>query len=57
MYDLSTDRCEMRNLAEKQPERVKELAAAWAMHMAEFKALATKDLPAKAPTTRPKVTR
>jgi arylsulfatase len=29
LYDLRTDRCEQKNLAQAQPERVKELAALW----------------------------
>src|SRR5262249_39302728 len=29
LYDLTTDRTEMRNLAADQPERVRELADAW----------------------------
>ena len=30
LYDLSHDRAEMHDLAEKQPERVKEMSALWA---------------------------
>lgn len=29
LYDLKSDRTEMHNLADNQPERVKELAARW----------------------------
>jgi arylsulfatase A-like enzyme len=29
LYDLSHDRSELRDLAEKEPQRVKEMAAAW----------------------------
>jgi len=29
LYNLHTDRCEMKNLAEQQPERVKQLAELW----------------------------
>ena len=29
LYDMATDRTEMHNLADKQPEKVKELAARW----------------------------
>ena len=29
LYDVEADRCEQNNLAEQQPERAKEMAAAW----------------------------
>jgi len=29
LYDLGVDRCEMRNLADEQPEKLKELVAVW----------------------------
>ena len=45
LYDLRTDRAESVNLAAKQPERVKEMAATWEKHTEEFRALALKDLP------------
>ena len=45
LYDLRTDRAESNNLATKQPERVKEMAAVWEKHTEEFRALAMKDLP------------
>jgi arylsulfatase len=51
LYDLRTDRAESNNLAEKQPDRVKEMAATWEKHTEEFRALALKDLPEAA--TRP----
>ena len=44
LYDLATDRAESKNLAEKQPERVKEMAALWTKRTEEFHALAIKDL-------------
>ena len=44
LYDLRTDRAESNNLATKQPERVKEMAAVWEKHTEEFRALAMKDL-------------
>ena len=47
LYDLGTDRCEMKDVAAKQPAKVKEFEQVWKKHMAEFKELATKDLPAK----------
>ena len=48
LYDLTTDRAESNNLAEKQPERVKQLDTIWTKHMEEFRALAVKDLPPEA---------
>ena len=45
LYDLTIDRAESNNLATKQPERVKEMAAVWTQHTEEFRALAMKDLP------------
>ena len=45
LYDLATDRAESKNLAEKQPERVQEMAALWTRRTEEFHALAVKDLP------------
>jgi arylsulfatase len=36
LYDLSTDRSEMHNLAAEKPEKVKELEALWLQHDAEF---------------------
>ena len=29
LYDLSVDRCEQNNLAKKEPERVRQMAARW----------------------------
>jgi hypothetical protein len=29
LYDMETDRTEMNNLADQQPDKVKELAALW----------------------------
>ena len=45
LYDLRTDRAESNDLATKQPDRVKEMAAIWTKHTDEFRALALKDLP------------
>jgi len=45
LYDLTTDRAEAKNLAAKQSERVKEMAAVWTKHTEEFRALAMQDLP------------
>jgi arylsulfatase A-like enzyme len=36
LYDLSKDRCEQRDLAAAQPNRVQKLAAMWTEHDAEF---------------------
>ncbi|MGD0093765.1 MAG: arylsulfatase [Planctomycetota bacterium] len=44
LYDLSTDRCESKNLAAEHPEKAKELEDAWQKHAAEFLKLATQDL-------------
>jgi arylsulfatase len=43
LYDLSTDRCESHDLANAQPDRVKDMAAIWTQHTEEFRALALKD--------------
>jgi arylsulfatase A-like enzyme len=49
LYDLRTDRCESSNLAEKQPEKVKELSERWTSFMEDCKRLATSDGQAPAP--------
>ena len=36
LYDLSTDRCEQKNLAAAQPERARKLAAMWAERDTDF---------------------
>ncbi len=54
LFNLKTDRSETRNLAAENPEKVKELEAAWTKHMEEFRALGTKDLPAKAAGSKPR---
>jgi arylsulfatase len=36
LYNLATDRSEMHNLAEQNPEKLKELAAIWQQHDEEF---------------------
>ena len=43
LYDLRSDRCESSNLAEKQPEKVKELSERWTSFMEDCKRLATSD--------------
>ncbi len=45
LFDLSKDRSETKNLAAEQPEKVKELEAAWNKHAAEFHDLALQDPP------------
>ena len=45
LYDLSQDRTELRNLAEAQPERVRQLEEAWNQQLARFRVDATRDLP------------
>ncbi len=40
LYDLSTDRSESANLAEKMPDKIAELAKLWEAKQAEFKELA-----------------
>jgi arylsulfatase A-like enzyme len=47
LYDLSTDRSEMHDMASSQPEKVKELSKAWQDHFEEFRATALKDMPAE----------
>ena len=43
LYDLKTDRCESVNLADKNPEKVKELSEKWAKCTEEFTKLALAD--------------
>lgn len=45
LYDLSSDRSEARNLASERPEKVRELAAIWEKQLADYTALAGRDLP------------
>lgn len=45
LYDLKTDRGEMKNLTAEQPGRVKELETRWKQRWDEFKALAEQDVP------------
>ncbi len=47
LYDLRTDRGESYDLAAKNPDRVKELAAVWEKELEEIRTLAVRDLPAK----------
>ena len=47
LYDLSTDRAESHNLGEKMPDKARELAQLWETKLAEFTALATRDLNTK----------
>ncbi len=45
LYDLKADRTEMTNLADREPEKAKQLAAQWQHCTDEFKALAEKTAP------------
>jgi arylsulfatase len=45
LYDLSRDRCETKNLAGENPEKVRELAAIWKKQWDDIAALAKADLP------------
>jgi arylsulfatase len=47
LYDLKSDRAESRNLAEKHPEKVRELSERWQRRHDEFGELARRDEPAK----------
>jgi arylsulfatase A-like enzyme len=48
LYDLKTDRGESHNLADKRPEKARELEAIWKRHYREFCELAVKDAPVEA---------
>ena len=45
LYDMSNDRSETKNLADKYPEKVEEMKKAWFQHAEEFHQLALQDLP------------
>lgn len=45
LFDLKSDRAESNNLAEKMPDRVRELEAQWTKVTDEMRTLATRDLP------------
>ncbi len=47
LYDLSADRAEANNLADKMPEKVRELEQLWNKATNEFRELAARDLRAK----------
>ena len=47
LYNLHTDRAESRNLAIKNPGKVRELERIWTRHLEEFRALASQPLPRK----------
>jgi arylsulfatase len=57
LYDLATDRCETRNLAAAEPERVKTLEATWNRIADECRALAGEETPLgeKARTKQPNI--
>jgi arylsulfatase A-like enzyme len=46
LYNLATDRAELNDLASSEPARFRELERLWNLRVKEFRALATKDLPA-----------
>jgi len=50
LYDLKTDRCEARNLADRHPDKVRELERVWQRQYDEYRALASRDAP---PDTKP----
>ena len=45
LYDMSNDRSETKNLADKHPEKVEAMKKAWFQHAEEFHQLALQDLP------------
>lgn len=45
LYDLAADRAETRNLATAQPDKVRELAAAWTRQTEDYQRWAEKDAP------------
>jgi arylsulfatase A-like enzyme len=49
LYNLASDRSESVNLAEKMPDKARELASLWEVKQDEFKTLATQDLPTVKP--------
>lgn len=48
LYDLKTDRSEMKNLAKEQPEKVRELVTMWTKQRDDYVAFAKRDAPADA---------
>lgn len=52
LYDLSRDRGESQNLAERYPDKVRELEKLWTTRLEQFVALAGKDAPAPAPASK-----
>jgi dipeptidyl aminopeptidase/acylaminoacyl peptidase len=53
LYDLATDRTEMRNLSRDNSTKVRELSERWQRHMDEFTALAQADLKTTVQATAP----
>jgi arylsulfatase len=47
LYDLSTDRSETKNLADKYPAKVKELEKEWISHANDFGELSKQDMQGK----------
>jgi arylsulfatase len=44
LYDMHTDRSESKNLADKYPQKVRQMAQEWTRQTEEYDALARKDL-------------
>ena len=47
LYDLKTDRTEMHNLAQKHPQKVRELKAKWQQRFNQIRKLASRDVATK----------
>lgn len=45
LYNLRTDRSEMNDLADKDPEKTRQLSQMWEQKMEQFRELASKDVP------------
>ena len=52
LYDLAKDRCEQRDLAGADPERVRKMVAQWEQHDAEY----VRVRESAPPTTKPRLT-
>lgn len=52
LYDLKTDRAEMRNLAAHYPDKVHDLSERWERQWAACRQLASEDLPPAKPSAR-----
>ncbi len=54
LYDLKKDRIESNNLAERHPQKLKEMAEMWKRLDDEFRRQAGEPKPARAPASRPR---